>query len=206
MPLTFAAAVFGAPKARSALLLCEENELFFNCESVSFETSKRTLLTYRSYLLGRSLKSCIVSSAAFPHLHSFAGGRSVPRAVLLDLEPGTMDSVRAGPFGQLFRPDNFVFGQTGAGELVQLFVSRLWLVNACLDRASRTSPAEDPFFSGYQLCFAGGSAVISHHHHVSATQPEFWRADQISPASTMSFPAKRKAFMKSNMSILLIFR
>jgi len=26
------------------------------------------------------------------------------------LEPGTMDSVRAGPFGQLFRPDNFVFG------------------------------------------------------------------------------------------------
>ena len=31
-------------------------------------------------------------------------------------EPGTMDSVRAGPFGQLFRPDNFVFGQTGAGN------------------------------------------------------------------------------------------
>jgi tubulin beta len=26
------------------------------------------------------------------------------------LEPGTMDSVRAGPFGQLFRPDNFIFG------------------------------------------------------------------------------------------------
>ncbi len=32
------------------------------------------------------------------------------------LRPGTMDSVRAGPFGQLFRPDNFVFGQTGAGN------------------------------------------------------------------------------------------
>ncbi|CAK0805506.1 unnamed protein product [Prorocentrum cordatum] len=28
----------------------------------------------------------------------------------MDLEPGTMDSVRARPFGQLFRPDNFVFG------------------------------------------------------------------------------------------------
>lgn len=37
-------------------------------------------------------------------------GKYVPRAVLVDLEPGTMDSVRAGPFGQLFRPDNFVFG------------------------------------------------------------------------------------------------
>ena len=53
-------------------------------------------------------------------LFDLAGGRYVPRAVLLDLEPGTMDSVRAGPFGQLFRPDNFVFGQTGAGELLFL--------------------------------------------------------------------------------------
>lgn len=44
------------------------------------------------------------------------GGKYVPRAVLVDLEPGTMDSVKAGPFGQLFRPDNFVFGQSGAGN------------------------------------------------------------------------------------------
>lgn len=28
-----------------------------------------------------------------------------------------MDSVRSGPYGQLFRPDNFVFGQSGAGTL-----------------------------------------------------------------------------------------
>ncbi|PNI25479.1 TUBB4A isoform 10, partial [Pan troglodytes] len=44
------------------------------------------------------------------------GGNYVPRAVLVDLEPGTMDSVRSGPFGQIFRPDNFVFGQSGAGN------------------------------------------------------------------------------------------
>lgn len=42
----------------------------------------------------------------------------VPRAVLIDLEPGTMDSVRQSPYGQLFRPDNFVFGQSGAGKLI----------------------------------------------------------------------------------------
>ena len=35
---------------------------------------------------------------------------------MVDLEPGTMDSVRSGPFGTLFRPDNFVFGQSGAGN------------------------------------------------------------------------------------------
>lgn len=40
-----------------------------------------------------------------------AGNKYVPRAILVDLEPGTMDSVRSGPFGQIFRPDNFVFGE-----------------------------------------------------------------------------------------------
>merc|ERR1712128_267053 len=44
-----------------------------------------------------------------------SGGKYVPRAVMVDLEPGTMDSVRAGPMGKIFRPDNFVFGQSGAG-------------------------------------------------------------------------------------------
>ncbi|ERN12292.1 hypothetical protein AMTR_s00025p00024610 [Amborella trichopoda] len=38
----------------------------------------------------------------------------VPRAVLMDLEPGTMDSVLSGPYGQIFRADNFVFAQSGA--------------------------------------------------------------------------------------------
>ena len=39
-----------------------------------------------------------------------------PRAVLVDLEPGTMDAVRSGPFGEIFKPDCFVFGQSGAGN------------------------------------------------------------------------------------------
>ena len=44
------------------------------------------------------------------------GGKYVPRAVLVDLEPGTMDSVRSGPLGKIFRPDIFVFGQSGPGN------------------------------------------------------------------------------------------
>jgi len=44
------------------------------------------------------------------------GGRYVPRAVLTDLEPGTMDSIKGGKIGKLFRPDNFVNGQSGAGN------------------------------------------------------------------------------------------
>ncbi|KAI9238311.1 MAG: Tubulin/FtsZ, GTPase domain-containing protein [Podila humilis] len=45
-----------------------------------------------------------------------SGNKYVPRAVLVDLEPGTIDAVRTGPFGELFRPDNLIFGQSGAGN------------------------------------------------------------------------------------------
>ena len=57
-------------------------------------------------------------------LFLISGGRYVPRAVLIDLEPGTMDSVRSGPFGQIFRPDNFVFGML----LVDLLVCFLLMI------------------------------------------------------------------------------
>jgi len=45
-----------------------------------------------------------------------AGERFVPRACLVDLEPGTVDVIKASPVGTLFKPDNFVFGASGAGN------------------------------------------------------------------------------------------
>jgi len=43
-------------------------------------------------------------------------GKFVARSVMIDLEPGTMDSVRSGVYGKIFKPDDFVFGQNGAGN------------------------------------------------------------------------------------------
>jgi tubulin beta len=40
------------------------------------------------------------------YYNEVAANKYVPRAVLVDLEPGTMDSIRGGPLGGLFRPDN----------------------------------------------------------------------------------------------------
>lgn len=40
------------------------------------------------------------------------GGRYVPRSIMVDLEPGTMNTIRASDFGALFKPDNFIFGST----------------------------------------------------------------------------------------------
>ncbi|PIN98193.1 hypothetical protein AB205_0155320, partial [Aquarana catesbeiana] len=45
------------------------------------------------------------------HSHKY-----VPRAVLVDLEPGTMDSLRSSVIGPLFRPDSFIHGNSGAGN------------------------------------------------------------------------------------------
>jgi hypothetical protein len=49
----------------------------------------------------------------FGYYNEVGANEYVSRVVLVGLEPGTMDSVRSGPLGSLFRPDNFVFGQSG---------------------------------------------------------------------------------------------
>ncbi|KAK5644342.1 hypothetical protein RI129_005642 [Pyrocoelia pectoralis] len=50
------------------------------------------------------------------YFNEVTGGRFVPRAVLVDLEPGTMDVVISEPFGKLFHPDNIIVGHVGAGN------------------------------------------------------------------------------------------
>lgn len=40
----------------------------------------------------------------------------VPRGLNIDLEPNTMESIRSGPLGKLHRPDNYINGQSGAGN------------------------------------------------------------------------------------------
>ena len=32
----------------------------------------------------------------------------MPRAALVDLEPGSLDVIKASPIGTMFKPDNFV--------------------------------------------------------------------------------------------------
>ncbi|KAI1317012.1 tubulin beta chain 1 [Xylariaceae sp. FL0255] len=50
------------------------------------------------------------------YFNEAGNNKFVPRAVLVDLEPGTMDAVRSGRFRDMFRPDNMVYGQSGAGN------------------------------------------------------------------------------------------
>ncbi|KAM4855925.1 tubulin beta-4A chain isoform 1-T1 [Urocitellus parryii] len=91
-----------------------------------------------------------------------AGGNYVPRAVLVDLEPGTMDSVRSGPFGQIFRPDNFVFGQSGAGNnwAKGHYTEGAELVDAVLDVVRKEAESCD-CLQGFQLTHSLGGGTGS---------------------------------------------
>lgn len=84
----------------------------------------------------------------------------VPRAVLVDLEPGTMDAVRAGPFGQLFRPDNFVFGQSGAGNnwAKGHYTEGAELVDSVLDVVRKEAEACD-CLQGFQITHSLGGGT-----------------------------------------------
>ena len=97
----------------------------FNWVSFPFDTSRNTfkrflwVFTTKFWVLSRYqrlINNFFTSERINVYYNEATGGKYVPRAVLVDLEPGTMDSVRSGPFGQIFRPDNFVFGQSGAGN------------------------------------------------------------------------------------------
>jgi tubulin beta len=88
------------------------------------------------------------------------GGRYVPRAVLTDLEPGTMDSIRAGAFGKLFRPDNFVFGQSGAGNnwAKGHYTEGAELVDSIMDVVRKESESCDTL-QGFQITHSMGGGT-----------------------------------------------
>ena len=91
-----------------------------------------------------------------------SSGKYVPRAVLVDLEPGTMDSVRSGPYGRIFRPDNFVFGQSGAGNnwAKGHYTEGAELVDSVLDVVRKEAENCD-CLQGFQLAHSLGGGTGS---------------------------------------------
>lgn len=108
------------------------------------------------FLVRLPLSSLFIVSQSTPKSLFFSGGKYVPRAVLVDLEPGTMDSVRSGPYGQLFRPDNYVFGQSGAGNnwAKGHYTEGAELVDNVLDVVRKEAEGCDCLQVGYTLCAA----------------------------------------------------
>lgn len=90
------------------------------------------------------------------------GKKYVPRAVLVDLEPGTMDSIRSSRLGALFQPDNFVHGNSGAGNnwAKGHYTEGAELIENVLDVVRRESESCD-CLQGFQIVHSLGGGTGS---------------------------------------------
>ncbi|MEL7093786.1 MAG: hypothetical protein AAFN94_18890, partial [Pseudomonadota bacterium] len=77
-------------------------------------------------------------------------------------EPGVLDSVRAGPFGQLFKPDNLIFGQSGAGNnwAKGHYTEGAELIDQILDVTRKEAEGCD-CLQGFQICHSLGGGTGS---------------------------------------------
>ncbi|KAJ4263443.1 hypothetical protein NW762_006262 [Fusarium torreyae] len=92
------------------------------------------------------------------YFNESSGHRYVPRAILVDLEP--MDAIRSSAIGQLFCPDNFVFGQYGAGDnwAKGYYTEGAELSGQVLD-AVRREAEECDCLSGFQITHSLGGGT-----------------------------------------------
>lgn len=91
-----------------------------------------------------------------------AENRYVPRSVLIDLEPGVLETIQASPLGQMFRPDNFVHGQSGAGNnwAKGHYTEGAELIESVLDVVRREVESCD-VLQGFQVCHSLGGGTGS---------------------------------------------
>merc|ERR1712078_634697 len=89
-------------------------------------------------------------------------GRYVPRALLMDLEPSVVDSIRGCPMGGLFKPDSMVTGEAGAGNnwAKGHYTEGAELIDEALDVARREAEACD-CLQGFQVCHSLGGGTGS---------------------------------------------
>lgn len=91
-----------------------------------------------------------------------SNGRYVPRAAMIDLEPGVIDGIKSSKFGELFRPDNFVMGQSGAGNnwAKGHYTEGAELIESCLDIVRREAENCD-VLQGFQVTHSLGGGTGS---------------------------------------------
>lgn len=86
----------------------------------------------------------------------------MPRCVLIDLDPGTQDTVRGSPFGRLFRPENFVVGRAGSGNnwAKGRYTDGLEMMDSVLDVVRKEAEGCD-HFQGFQILHSVGGGCGS---------------------------------------------
>ncbi|KAJ1848945.1 Tubulin beta-5 chain, partial [Coemansia sp. RSA 486] len=96
------------------------------------------------------------------YFNEAANNRYVPRAVLVDLEPGTIDAIRQDKFREFFRPDNFIHAQSGAGNVWAKghYTEGAELVDSVLDIVRKEAENSDSL-QGFQFTHSLGGGTGS---------------------------------------------
>jgi len=91
-----------------------------------------------------------------------ANGHYVPRNVAVDLESGVIDGIRSSKMGQIFRPDNFIFGAGGAGNVWAkgYYTDGAELVEMVIDQI-RKEAENTECLQGFQLSHSLGGGTGS---------------------------------------------
>jgi tubulin beta len=81
---------------------------------------------------------------------------------MVDLEPGTLDTVRQSPYGKLFKPDNSIFGHGGAGNnwAKGHYTEGAELLDYATDVIRKEAESCD-CLQGFQLCHSLGGGTGS---------------------------------------------
>lgn len=96
------------------------------------------------------------------YFNEASSGKYVPRSVNVDLEPGTIDAVKTSTIGSLFRPDNFIYGQSSAGNVWAKghYTEGAELVDSVLDIVRREAEGCDSL-QGFQITHSLGGGTGS---------------------------------------------
>lgn len=96
------------------------------------------------------------------YFNEASSGKWVPRSVNVDLEPGTIDAVRNSSIGNLFRPDNYIFGQSSAGNVWAKghYTEGAELVDSVMDVIRREAEGCDSL-QGFQITHSLGGGTGS---------------------------------------------
>lgn len=86
----------------------------------------------------------------------------VPRAVAVDLEPATLDAIRSGRLGGIYRPDNLIAGESGAGNnwAKGFYTEGAELMESVMDAVRREAEMADSL-QGFQVAHSLGGGTGS---------------------------------------------
>ncbi|CAN6672184.1 tubulin beta chain [Trichomonascus vanleenenianus] len=86
----------------------------------------------------------------------------VPRAVAVDLEPATLDNIRSGPLGHIYRPDNLISGESGAANnwAKGFYTEGAELMETVMDAVRREAEQADSL-QGFQVAHSLGGGTGS---------------------------------------------